>query len=204
MANTIMELCHYSPNTDCDVVINALSLASQRLVSAAYLRGGMGDGGGCHPRDNIALSWYAKQKGLRYDWYENIMIARERQIEFLADIIEKAHKESGKDVILLGSSFKPNTAITTGSPAILLSYVLTLRGIPNVFHDPVKDTSSPRPITSSIYFVSCKHDIFLTYSLPEGSILIDPHRVYERINPNGTYLPIGRCEIINANVSFEG
>ena len=36
-------------------VTGALKLANRRLMSGAYMDGGMGDGGGCHPRDNIAL-----------------------------------------------------------------------------------------------------------------------------------------------------
>ena len=37
----------------------------------------MGDGGGCHPRDNIALSWLARELDLSYDWFESVMIGRE-------------------------------------------------------------------------------------------------------------------------------
>ena len=36
--------------------------------------GGMGDGGGCHPRDNIALSWLAKKLNLSFNWYESIIV----------------------------------------------------------------------------------------------------------------------------------
>ena len=50
----------------------------------------MGDGGGCHPRDNIALSYLAQKKlNLSYNWYDNIMKQREKQTEWLADLIIK-------------------------------------------------------------------------------------------------------------------
>ena len=39
---------------------NALKMSNRRLISGAYMSGGMGDGGGCHPRDNIALSHLSK------------------------------------------------------------------------------------------------------------------------------------------------
>jgi UDP-glucose 6-dehydrogenase len=45
-ANTTMEICHKT-GADIDQVIGALSKATQRLISPTYLRGGMGDGGGC-------------------------------------------------------------------------------------------------------------------------------------------------------------
>jgi UDPglucose 6-dehydrogenase len=56
MTNTWMEICHKIPGTDVDEVTGALALATRRIMSPMYLKGGMGDGGGCHPRDNIALS----------------------------------------------------------------------------------------------------------------------------------------------------
>ena len=59
-ANTLMELCHKLENTNIDDVTNGLKMANKRLISQAYLDGGMGDGGGCHPRDNIAMSYLSK------------------------------------------------------------------------------------------------------------------------------------------------
>ena len=54
----------------------------------------MGDGGGCHPRDNIALSWLSRKVDLSYDWYENLMLSREKHTEWLADITIKKAKEN--------------------------------------------------------------------------------------------------------------
>ena len=38
-----MEMCHHLPNTNVDDVTNGLKLASKRIISDAYLTGGMGD-----------------------------------------------------------------------------------------------------------------------------------------------------------------
>ena len=40
--NTIMEACHHLPNTNVDEVTNALKMANRRLISDAYMSGGMG------------------------------------------------------------------------------------------------------------------------------------------------------------------
>ena len=69
LANNIMELCDSLPNTNCDDVMNALCMASNRLISKSYLTGGMGDGGGCHPRDNIALSWLSAELNIKYNFF---------------------------------------------------------------------------------------------------------------------------------------
>jgi UDPglucose 6-dehydrogenase len=191
MANTIMELCHSLPNTNCDDVMTALFMADKRLISKTYLKGGMGDGGGCHPRDNIALSWLSDKVGVQFNWYDAIMTAREKQTDFLANCIEKEWKQYNLPITLLGKSFKANTAITTGSPAVLLGTILTERQIPFSYHDPLCEPTVELLKDASICFVSCAHDIFHTYRLPKGSILLDPHRKYRNCIEDGTYIPIG-------------
>ena len=190
IGNTIMELCSKLPNTNCDVIIEALSLANRRIISPSYYRGGMGDGGGCHPRDNIALSWLSRQCNLKYDIYESIMKAREAQCEFLADKIAESVSASGLPVCLLGKAFKPNTGISTGSSAVLLSNILNERGIPHIFHDPHVTHSSKLPTEPHVFFISCAHQIFHTYVLPPKSIVIDPHRQFKSI-ASDIYIPLG-------------
>lgn len=123
-ANTVMELAH-KVGADCDDVIDALSMGSRRIISPAYMRGGMGDGGGCHPRDNIALSWLAQEVQLSYDLFDSIMQCREAQTEWLADqaIFEGGH------LTLLGKAYKPETNLTTGSPALLMANILHGHGL---------------------------------------------------------------------------
>lgn len=138
-ANTMMELCEKT-GADVDDLIDALSLADKRLLSPAYLRGGMGDGGGCHPRDNIALSWLAREVNLSYDLFGAMMEAREKQTEWLSGLIgDEAWNGPGrrqKGVELLGKAYKPGTALTVGSPALLLSNLLTEAGLAHTHSDP--------------------------------------------------------------------
>ena len=62
-ANTMMEICYHT-GANVDEVSAAMGLATDRLMSTKYLYGGMGDGGGCHPRDNIAMSWLSRKLGI--------------------------------------------------------------------------------------------------------------------------------------------
>ena len=64
--NSIAEMCHRLPNTSIDEVSRALSLSTKRIISSSYMKGGMGDGGGCHPRDNIAMSYLAKRHNISF------------------------------------------------------------------------------------------------------------------------------------------
>jgi UDPglucose 6-dehydrogenase len=172
--NTLMEMCHKLPGTNVDDVTNALKLGRRRLISDAYFSGGMGDGGGCHPRDNIALSWLARELNLSMDWFENIMMQRERQTDWLADLIEQYGQPEDK-VYILGKSFKPETNIQVGSPSILLKNILVERGHEVTMYDPWADETAPK-FEKGVYFIGTKHPEFGEFDFPQGSVVLDPWR----------------------------
>lgn len=136
-ANTMMEICEKT-GADVDDLVDALSLATDRIISPAYLRGGMGDGGGCHPRDNIALSWLAQELGLSYDLFEALMICREKQTEWLLDYTLDVQNESAayRPLEIKGKAYKPGTNLTVGSPALLMASMLDERGVIYEHTDP--------------------------------------------------------------------
>jgi len=179
--NTLMEMCHHLPNTNVDEVMNALKMCNKRIISDKYLSGGMGDGGGCHPRDNIALSWLSDELGLRFNWFDNIMKQREVQTEWLVDMIEK--ESNGLPITILGKSFKPQTNITTGSPSILLFNILRERGLSATMYDPYIDEPfgdwqdmSEYDGLPQCYFIGTKHEDFVNFPFDDESIIIDPWR----------------------------
>lgn len=174
-ANTVMEICHKLPGTNVDAVIGALKLATQRIISPRYLDGGMGDGGGCHPRDNIALSNLSRQLGMRFDWFEGIMMQRETQTDWLADLVEE--HSHGRPLVILGKSFKPETNIVVGSPALLLRNLLEERGHAVLAWDPYIDQAADLPVGQpTCYFIGTKHPQFQTFPFEKGSVVLDPWR----------------------------
>ena len=183
-----MELCHKLPNTNVDDVTNALSLASKRLISNAYLRGGMGDGGGCHPRDNIALSWLARKLDVSIDFFEHIMLQREKQTEWFVSLIEE--NLFNDKIYILGKSFKPETNITTGSPAILLYNLLREKKHLPIHYDPFLDKKKIN-FEKGTYFIATKHDIFEKINFPKGSVVIDPFRIIDKDLKNVKVISIG-------------
>ena len=173
-ANTLMEVCHKLPKVDVDAVTKALTMANRRLMSGAYMTGGMGDGGGCHPRDNIALSWLAREVSLKHDWYDDVMKAREDQTEWLADLM----CEHEGPYVVLGKSFKPETNLTVGSPSILLKNIMEERKKKCDMYDPHVDGEEVPEFAQqkATYFIGTKHDCFKSFKFPAGSVVIDPHR----------------------------
>jgi UDPglucose 6-dehydrogenase len=187
LANVVMEASHKLDNINCDNVMKGLFMANERLISPKYLLGGMGDGGGCHPRDNIALSWLARKIDLSHDWYENLMICRENQTEWLADLIQE-HK-GDLDVVILGKCFKKETNLTVGSPSILLKNILDEKGVKCDMFDPWVDMGHIK-MKKALYFIGTNHDVFMDYSFPEGSVVIDPWR-YIKAQDGVTLISVG-------------
>jgi UDPglucose 6-dehydrogenase len=173
-ANTAAELAHRC-GADVDRVMDSLLLDRRRVLSPSYLRGGMGDGGACHPRDNIALSWLSRERGMSHDWFESIMVQRERHTEWLAHtVIERA---AGRPIVVLGKAFKPESTIETGSPALLLIALLRECGAEVTAWDPHIDAQEEAPRASpACYVVATMHRAFEDFPFPRGSLVIDPWR----------------------------
>jgi UDPglucose 6-dehydrogenase len=196
-ANTLMEVAHKIDGCDVDEVTGAFTLATERLLSPKYLRGGMADGGGCHPRDNIALSWLARELNMSHDWFESVMLTRERQTDWLADLVESEHRRRGYEhskVGIYGRSFKAATNLTVGSPATLLANLLTERGFEVELYDPYID-EGPCPFTEpGVYFVATNHPEFARedWQYPQGSVVLDPWRfVPEREGVEVVHIGVG-------------
>ena len=136
LVNMIQDVANKLGNMNVDRVTEALAKSTQRIVSDAYLKAGMGDGGSCHPRDNIALRWLAKNLDIGYDLFKGIMTARERQAENMAMAI-LAH---GKNICFSSDSYKPGTNLVDGSYSLLVQHYVRKHGgdIVNGFDTPVQ------------------------------------------------------------------
>lgn len=162
LVNMIQDVAHKTGNMNVDLVTNALSKSTKRIVSPAYMKAGMGDGGACHPRDNIALRWLAKELDLGYDMFESIMTAREKQAENMA----KAILTHGKNVWFSSDSYKPGTNLVDGSSSLLLQHYVTKHGgqIVNGIDTPVE-------------VIVRVHESDQVYA-DENTIIFDPWRSY--------------------------
>lgn len=193
-ANVLMEICHKIDGCDVDAVTDALKLATDRVISPKYFSGGMGDGGGCHPRDNIALSALAQKLDLSYDWFENVMLAREKQTEWLADLIEEHIHLHKMSCIILGFAFKEGTNLDVGSPALLLNNLLWEKDIHPLLYDPHIDDIRPEELDQPhVFFIGAKHQDFYKWDFPAGSVVIDPWRYLKHLKDNKEikYIPVG-------------
>ena len=136
LVNMIQDVSNKLGNMNVDTVTNALAKSTQRIMSDSYMKAGMGDGGACHPRDNIALRWLADDLGLGYDIFATIMLAREKQAENMALEILK----HGNNIYFSSDTYKPGTQLVDGSYSLLVQHYVKKHGghLVNGFDNPVQ------------------------------------------------------------------
>ncbi len=169
-ANTLMEICHKN-GANVDEVTDGIKLGSKRIISPMYFSGGMGDGGFCHPRDSIALSWLSRELDLSHNWFDDVMKTREDQTEWLAKLME----EYDLPKVILGKAFKAGIGLVGGSPSILLKNIMEERGHKVEMYDPHIDSTLPS-FGPSVFLIGTKHPEFVNFKFPKGSVVIDPWR----------------------------
>ena len=165
LVNMIQDVAMKVGNINVDVVTDALKYSTQRIMGPSYMRAGFGDGGACHPRDNIALRHMAKQLNLGYDLFDSIMKVRESQAENMARFVMQYQMP----VVILGKAFKPGIDQTIGSPSMLVGwYIENLDSSMKVYYDEAPDEGA------YTYLIHDKDLIPETFN--PGSCIIDPYR----------------------------
>jgi len=173
LVNMIQDVAEVNGNMNVDVVTGALERSTYRILGPAYMKAGMGDGGGCHPRDNIALRYMAENLGLGYDLFDAIMLAREVQAKNMALKLVKLAKENDLPIIILGKAYKPDVHYLDGSSSILVGHYCKEEGIV-----PEYDQPHPYKAVYLLGHMGKHHD----YDFPQGSIVVDPWRSFKSDN----------------------
>lgn len=171
LVNMIQDVAEANGNINVDVVTNALKHSTYRIMGPAYMNAGLGDGGACHPRDNIALRYLADRLNLGYDLFDAIMKAREVQAERMA----KKCLQYGKNITILGKAYKPSVPYTIGSPSLLVGHYISQLGGNVHYYDPNTDDLDIRQDWTDAYLIGYWEN-WVEGSIPHGSTVIDPWR----------------------------
>lgn len=171
LCNMIQDVSHKLGNMNVDVVTKALAESTMRIMSPKYMKAGMGDGGSCHPRDNIALKYLAEKLELGYDLFGGLIKAREEQARNMAQYLHELSEYYKLPIVIVGKSFKPGLEYEDGSPSILVGQF-----IENVKYDDFTDPAIFLLAHSAKTTFGINND---EYIFPEGSVLVDPWRERE-------------------------
>ena len=172
--NMIQDVAEKQGNINVDVVTNALSKSKNRIISTRYMTAGMGDGGACHPRDNIALRYMAKKLDLQYDLFDAIMKAREVQAKNMAKKLVSLAIKNNLPILLNGISYKPGVPYIDGSYSLLVGHYCSEVEYHCMRVDPL--VCPQKGPFSAIVLLS--HPELYCF-LNDDSIVVDPWRKYK-------------------------
>jgi UDPglucose 6-dehydrogenase len=133
-ANMLAELCERIPGGDVDVVSDALG--ADKRIGRRYLTGGLGFGGPCFPRDNIALSAFGRHVGAAPDIAVATDAANYVPVRRLVEQVGAAVRPEST-VAVLGLAYKPQSHVVERSQGLEAALAIAATGIRVVCYDPL-------------------------------------------------------------------
>jgi UDPglucose 6-dehydrogenase len=132
-ANMLANLCEAIPGGDIDVVTD--TIGADKRIGPYFLKGGLGYGGPCFPRDNNALQFLSDQLGKNEDIPAIIHKNNENRIAYLLSKIPM-ELSYNNIVSVLGITYKPGTTSTENSQGAKIVEALALRFSKVNIYDP--------------------------------------------------------------------
>ena len=168
LVNMIQDVAEKQGNINAELVCDALATSDRRIMGPGYMKPGMGDGGACHPRDNIALRWMAEQLDLGYDLFDAVMLSREKQAENMAkSLVELSTIGAGitpqMPVIIVGKAYKPLVPYDAGSSSMLVGHYVEEMGSELYYLDEVMGELPPADVLSKPAVYLLAHNPQITY-----------------------------------------
>jgi len=161
LVNMIQDVAENLGNINAEVVCDALATSDRRIMGPGYMKPGMGDGGACHPRDNIALRWMAEELDLGYDLFDAVMLSREKQAENMA---LRLTKEAGHlPVVIVGKAYKPLVEYEAGSASMLVGHYVKEMGTDLYYYDEKTGDIPPQDILDNPAVYLLAHNPGITY-----------------------------------------
>lgn len=211
--NMLARICERLPGAHSEIVTQAIG--SDKRIGTAYLKGALGYGGPCFPRDNKAFSSVAKRLGLRAHSAEATDKINTEQVGWLAGLVLEQSRKTDK-IAVLGLSYKPDTDVIEESQGISLCKLL--RGKRQVLaYDPQAMPAAKNVLGKGVTFMKglaeclTQADVIIITTpwkqfkdlRPEDLLcrnghpkkIIDPWRILEQHGRLSAveYIPLGLC-----------
>jgi UDPglucose 6-dehydrogenase len=134
----INEIANVSEELGADVSEVARGMGLDDRIGSKFLKAGLGFGGSCFPKDVSALKQLAGNSGYAFQLLNSVIEVNELQKRRAVRKLQK-HLGSlvGKEVALLGVSFKPDTDDVREATSIVLAARLQGEGAHVRVYDPV-------------------------------------------------------------------
>ncbi len=184
--NAIAEIAEVS---GADVVKLAEAIGMDARIGSLFLRSGIGFGGGCLPKDIRGFMDRAEQLGVgeAVNFLGQMDQINQRR---RSKVVEIAENElgglEGKNVLVLGAAFKPDSDDLRDSPAIAVARQLAAKGAKVRIHDPMALARVPQ-IAPELH---PEQSLSAAFEGAEITVLATEWKEYKQLDPS---------EIVTAN-----
>jgi UDPglucose 6-dehydrogenase len=146
-ANMLARISEKLTGADVNIITEALGLDNR--IGPKYLKGAIGYGGPCFPRDNKAFTYFAKHVGASSMLAETTDAMNQQQVLELVAIVKRNLPKSGK-VAILGLAYKPNTDVVEEAQGLELARLLTEEGVSVTAYDPEAMRNAAKAVGNSV------------------------------------------------------
>ena len=149
----INEIANLCDAIGCDVHDVARGMGMDNRIGRKFLHPGPGYGGSCFPKDTRALTTVADQFNVETRIVDAVIEANERQRDAMLAKVEKLVGDlNGKQIGVLGLSFKPETDDMRESPAVDVIRLMQKKGAKICAFDPVAMDEARHCLDSGVEF----------------------------------------------------
>ncbi|SMH72321.1 UDP-glucose dehydrogenase family protein [Candidatus Nitrosotalea okcheonensis] len=133
--NQIANICQSIPGTNIEDVAKAIGLDPR--IGSLFLKAGPGYGGSCLPKDLQALIAFSSKTGVEPILLKAVQETNNSQVKKILDLIERSIGNiNGKQITILGLSFKEDSDDIRESVSIKLINLLLKKNVKIIAHDP--------------------------------------------------------------------
>lgn len=190
-ANMLADMCERLPGADVDVVTHAVGADSR--IGVKYLRGAIGYGGPCFPRDNVAFAALARSLGARPDIAEATDHINHYQVERILMAVRNRMNDKGT-VGILGLAYKPDTVVIDESQGVALADRLLADGYTVIGYDPKALDAAVRRLGSRLQRASSGK---MCVEAADLVVVMTPWSEFKDLSVSAFARPDGRITVID-------
>jgi UDPglucose 6-dehydrogenase len=174
-ANMLAAMCEQLPGGDIDQVTAGLGLDSR--IGPRYLKGALGYGGPCFPRDNLALAYLARELGQTAPLAEATDEYNRTIVDRLAERII-AHSKPSSVIAVLGLAYKPDTNVVEESQGLQLAARLAAKGLRVMVYDPLALENARQILGDAVHYAGSVEECVRK---AEVLVIANPNREFASI-----------------------
>ena len=188
-ANTIGEMCQNIKGGNADLVLKALGL--DKRVAPKFLGAGLGYGGPCFPRDDLAMISFGKKVGAQAYLSEASQKVNSQQVAIAIKRINKI--ENVKSILALGLAYKPDVPYIVDSQAFdIVKELVDSEKYDITVYDPQAMDQAKSVLESKVtYAKSIEDSLSKKYDLV---LILTPWKEFKNLEYDGRIINFWKAE----------